>query len=128
MALVRGKDTKPELAVRRMIWRMGFRYRLHAKDLPSKPDIVFRQRKKVIFVHGCFWHRHGDCPLTRLPKSRTAFWKKKLNANADRDSKNIGLLTRLGYRVLVVWECQLRRPQRVAGRLKRFLIDGIEKR
>jgi DNA mismatch endonuclease (patch repair protein) len=109
MARVRGRDTKPELRVRRALHAAGLRYRLHAKELPGRPDIVFRPWKLAIFVHGCFWHRHGDaaCKLARLPKSRRDFWEPKLRGNRDRDLRNQVELRRAGWEVMVVWECQL---------------------
>ncbi len=127
MSRVKGKDTKPELRVRRLVHGMGYRYRLHARDLPGTPDIVFRRRRKVIFVHGCFWHRHPDpaCPLARMPKSRLDFWAPKLERNRLRDMKNERALQDLGWGVLVIWECQLRRMDRVKDRVRRFL-DGAD--
>src|SRR5437868_11107507 len=109
MALVRNKDTKPELKVRRLIHRMGYRYRLHGHALPGKPDLVFPGRRAVIFVHGCFWHQHPDpaCKLARLPKSKGEFWGPKLASNAGRDARNRDLLLSAGWRVLELWECQL---------------------
>ena len=109
MALVRSRNTKPELRVRRLLHAQGLRYRLHAKDLPGRPDIVFRSARLVVFVHGCFWHRHDDpeCKLARMPKSRVDFWKAKLTANADRDRRICRELGDLGWRVAIVWECQL---------------------
>ncbi|MEO8724842.1 MAG: very short patch repair endonuclease [Acidobacteriaceae bacterium] len=121
MARVPSEDTAPEKAVRKLLWSMGLRYRLHAKELPGRPDIVFRSRKKAIFVHGCFWHRHSGCTRNSLPTTRRAFWRKKLEGNAERDRKNYRLLRRAGYRVLVIWECELRRSDRVFARLRRFL-------
>lgn len=95
------------MVVRRLIHAMGYRYRLHAKDLPGKPDLVFRTRRKVIFVHGCFWHRHSACALARLPKSRKEFWLPKLEKNRQRDIKNKQALLNLGWSVLIIWECEL---------------------
>ena len=110
MGRVRGRNTKPELIVRRILHGAGFRYRLHAKELPGKPDIISRVRKQAIFVHGCFWHRHDDpsCGLARLPKSRLDFWLPKLETNRERDVRDLAALEALGWRVLVVWECQMR--------------------
>lgn len=109
MALVRGKDTKPELAVRRLVHGMGYRYRLHRASLPGKPDLVFASRRKVIFVHGCFWHRHPStaCKLARLPKSRLDFWLPKLEGDRLRDERNKRKLKRYGWKVLSIWECQI---------------------
>jgi DNA mismatch endonuclease (patch repair protein) len=121
MALVKSKDTKPEIAVRRLIHRMGYRYRLHSRVLPGHPDLVFPTRKKVIFVHGCFWHRHEGCPNTRLPKSRLDFWKPKLEKNRKRDLAKQRKLRRQGWRMLVVWECQINNEKKLSGRLRAFL-------
>lgn len=122
MSLVRGSDTKPEYIVRKLVYSMGYRYRLHAKDLPGKPDLVFRGRKKVIFVHGCFWHQHG-CRHYRQPRTRESFWLPKLEANVRRDRENIRQLRNMGWRSLFVWECQLNKGglKRTASRIKRFL-------
>jgi DNA mismatch endonuclease (patch repair protein) len=110
MSLIRHKDTKPELRVRRLFHAAGLRYRLHDKRLPGRPDIVFSSRRIVVFVHGCFWHRHPDraCKLARLPKTRLDFWLPKLDGNARRDARNIEALEADGWRVVVVWECQTR--------------------
>lgn len=123
MTRVRGKDTWPELIVRRLLHAMGYRYRLQAKDLPGKPDIIFRKRRKAIFVHGCFWHRHPDpaCKLARLPKSRLDFWVPKLDRNRERDINNVERLEALGWEVLLVWECQLRDREQLGNRLRRFI-------
>ena len=108
MSRVRGKDSKPELVVRRLVHSLGCRYRLHRRELPGTPDLVFGPRRKVIFVHGCFWHRHPDpnCKLARMPKSRLDFWRPKLEGNRERDLKNQAELARMGWQSLVVWECQ----------------------
>jgi DNA mismatch endonuclease (patch repair protein) len=125
MARVRARDTKPELLVRRLAHGMGYRFRLHRRDLPGCPDLVFPGRRKVIFVHGCFWHRHGeDCPLTRWPKSKMEFWRPKLEANRTRDVRNQRELSALGWRYLVIWECELRDRECLAMRIKEFLDDG----
>ncbi len=121
MARVRSKDTGPELLVRRLAFALGYRYRLHGKDLPGRPDLVFRPKRKVIFVHGCFWHRHPNCPLARMPKSRLDFWEAKLEGNRERDDKNKKALTRAGWKVLIVWECQLKDIDRLTSRLRRFI-------
>ena len=109
MSRVRGKDTKPELVVRRMLHSMGFRYRLHGSKLPGRPDIVFGSRKKVIFVNGCFWHYHG-CHLSSIPETRRDWWKSKLESNARRDFKSVSELQNLNWRVLIIWECGFRKP------------------
>ncbi|WP_201694558.1 very short patch repair endonuclease [Paraburkholderia hiiakae] len=121
MGCVRSRDTKPEMLVRRLIYSMGYRYRLHAKDLPGKPDLVFRSRRKVIFVHGCFWHRHPGCALARLPKSREEFWLPKLESNRLRDLKNDRSLRDANWGVLVVWECELGDVAVLTNKIKEFL-------
>lgn len=123
MGLVKNKGTKPELLVRRLTHAMGYRYRLHARMLPGHPDMVFSSRRKVIFVHGCFWHRHGNCPLTRLPKSRLDFWAPKLERNKERDALNQAKLIDMGWRSLVVWECELRDLDELRHRIRSFLED-----
>ena len=123
MARIHSRDTKPELMVRSMLHRAGFRYSLRRKDLPGKPDIVLPKYKTVIFVHGCFWHRHKGCPEASVPKTRRTFWENKLNANVARDERNQRKLRRMGWRVIVVWECEVeKKPGRVmkkVGRLRR---------
>ena len=106
---------------------MGYRYRLHVGTLPGTPDIVLPAKKAVIFMHGCFWHRHLNCRLARIPKSRIAFWREKLEANRRRDEKNVGQLNELGWRVLVVWECQMKKKHlnEVSEKVRLFLTDGI---
>jgi DNA mismatch endonuclease (patch repair protein) len=123
MSLVRGKDTGPELIVRRLVHGLGYRYRLHRRDLPGKPDLVFPSRRAVILVHGCFWHQHPDpgCKLARQPKSRIDFWGPKLRANHIRDVRNLDELTALGWRVLTVWECELGDRERLRERVVAFL-------
>lgn len=126
MARVRGRDSKPELLVRRIAHGMGFRYRLHDRRLPGVPDLVFRSRRKAIFVHGCFWHRHPDihCKLARMPKSRLDFWGPKLQGNRERDLRNQEELTRLGWQFLVVWECEMRDKEQLQNMLRSFLEGG----
>ncbi len=118
MSRIRGTDTAPEKTVRSILHRLGFRYRLHVKDLPGKPDIVMRKYTTAIFVHGCFWHQHKDCIDGALPKSNTAFWKGKLNGNVERDLKNLALLRNGGWKVCVVWECELKDRGRLTQKLK----------
>lgn len=120
MQAVKSSDTKPELTVRRCLHGMGYRYRLHRKDLPGRPDIAFIARRKAIFVHGCFWHRHG-CPKGRLPKSRLEYWKPKLEANVLRDQAKIDELKLLGWKTLVVWQCELADKDALATRLQDFV-------
>ena len=123
MSRVKSADTMPEMAIRRLIYRLGYRYRLHAAGLPGRPDIVFRNKKKVIFVHGCFWHRHRCRNGRRLPKSHRRFWRRKLEKNAVRDKRCLIALRRMGYTSLIIWECQV---QRICGNegcheLRKFL-------
>lgn len=123
MGKVRSADTRPEMVVRRLVHGMGYRYRLHSKDLPGKPDLVLPGRRKVIFVHGCFWHRHGDpgCRLARWPKSRLDFWVPKLTANEERDAKVQARLGELGWDVMTIWECQVRDTEALKRRISEFL-------
>lgn len=125
MSGIRGTNTKPELAVRRSLHARGFRYKLHAKGLPGKPDLVLPKYQAAIFVHGCFWHQH-DCHLFKWPKTREQFWKDKLTNNVARDKKNIDALLASGWRVLVVWECSIKNAdapalQRVVDQAEQFL-------
>ncbi len=121
MALVRSKDTAPEMTVRRLVHSLGYRYRLHVKDLPGSPDIVFPARNRIVFVHGCFWHRHCNCPNSRWPKSRLAFWGPKLEANRKRDRRNLATLRLMGWQCLVVWECQLKEKGKLTEKIRRFM-------
>ncbi|MBY3245161.1 DNA mismatch endonuclease Vsr [Rhizobium laguerreae] len=123
MSRVRSRDTKPELIVRQIAHGLGYRFRLHRRDLPGTPDIVFPSRRKVIFVHGCFWHRHPDsaCKLARMPKSRLDFWVKKLENNKNRDGINIARLHDLGWETLVIWECQTRAQKTLQVQITEFL-------
>lgn len=123
MSRVRNKDTKPEMRVRRLVHSLGYRYRLHYGGLPGRPDIVFPERRKVIFVHGCFWHRHEGCSRCRMPKSRLEFWGPKLEKNRLRDLKNLAKLHELGWDVLVVWECETEEAAGLPGRIMTFLED-----
>jgi DNA mismatch endonuclease (patch repair protein) len=117
---VRAEDTKPEMLVRRLVHSMGFRYRLHDKNLPGKPDLVFSVRHKAIFVHGCFWHGHR-CEAGELPASNTEYWQAKLEGNVVRDRRNLRALARAGWRALVIWECELRNMLRMRRKLLKFL-------
>jgi len=121
MRRIRKVDTKPELVVRRTAHRLGYRFRLHRRELPGTPDLVFPRLRKVVLVHGCFWHQHPGCRLARLPKSRLDYWLPKLRRNQERDAQAIKSLRRLGWRVLVLWECQAAREEAVAGRIAAFL-------
>jgi DNA mismatch endonuclease (patch repair protein) len=106
MARIRGRDTRPEMAVRHFAHALGFRYRLHRRDLPGTPDIVFSRFRTVIFVHGCFWHRHEGCRRATMPKTRRDFWQAKFDANVERDRRNIAMLEAADWTVIVIWECQ----------------------
>ena len=122
MARVRGKDTQPELIVRRVLNRDGYRFRLHRKDLPGRPDIVLPKYQSVIFVHGCFWHGHKSCPRSKRPSSNSEFWDRKLDANMDRDLANLQRLEELGWSSLVIWECETKKDEEgLSARLNRFL-------
>ena len=123
MSAVKSRDTKPEWTVRHLVHAMGYRYRLHRKDLPGTPDLVFPSRKKIIFVNGCYWHRHPSaaCKLARLPKSRKDFWIPKLEQNRRRDLTNQRRLRRMGWSVMVVWECSLSDLDAVEDKIRRFL-------
>ena len=120
MAAVRQKDTGPEMAVRQLLHRMGYRYGLHGRDLPGRPDLVFRPRRKAVFVHGCFWHGH-DCGKGRLPASRIEYWKDKIGKNVARDARNIRDLIAKGWEVCVVWECEIAQLESLKQRLIQFL-------
>lgn len=121
MSRIRAKDTRPEKRVRRLLHRLGYRYRLHASDLPGRPDLVFRPRRKAIFVHGCFWHRHEGCPRNQVPKTRRKFWVNKLDGNVRRDRRNQAALRDQGWRVLVIWECETTDLEHVADKAREFL-------
>ncbi|MBK1717395.1 very short patch repair endonuclease [Thiocystis violacea] len=121
MSLIRGAGSAPEMKLRRLVHRMGFRYRLHVKKLPGTPDLVFPSRRAAIFMHGCFWHRHPECKLARLPKSKLDFWRPKLEANRERDLRDQRRLLDLGWRVLVVWECQMTNLDEVSSIVQEFL-------
>jgi DNA mismatch endonuclease, patch repair protein len=120
MQQVKGKDTKPELTVRSLLHRMGYRFRLHRKDLPGTPDLVFPGRRVALFVHGCFWHGHG-CRIGRLPKSRLDYWAPKIDANRARDARKQAALAAAGWRVAVVWQCELADIEGLAVRLRGVL-------
>jgi DNA mismatch endonuclease (patch repair protein) len=126
MRRIRSKDTTPELHVRHLVYALGYRYRLHRRDLPGRPDLVFASRRKVIFIHGCFWHQHGNCVDGKVPKSRIDYWAAKLRANVARDLRNMLALRAIGWGVLIIWECELSNASAIAGtrkRISRFLDD-----
>lgn len=121
MRQVKGRDTTPELAVRKLLWRLGARYRLHRKDLPGHPDIVMPGRKLAIFVHGCFWHGHDCARGARVPKQNRAYWEGKVGRNRARDAANLEKLEALGWRVLTVWECELKNAIALEARFRTLL-------
>ena len=121
MARVRSRNTDPELIVRRMCHRLGYRFRLHRKDLPGRPDLAFPKLRSVIFVHGCFWHRHANCKRASTPKTRATFWTLKFERNVGRDASAKKALRKKGWRVLTVWECQLKRTVSLEARITEFL-------
>jgi len=123
MARIRRVDTKPEKAVRKLVHSMGFRYRLHRSDLPGTPDLVLPRHRKVIFVHGCFWHRHHCRDGTKLPKSKKEYWTAKFVRNRERDKVTLANLERLGWDALVVWECELRDRTTLSRKVRHFLTD-----
>ncbi len=127
MARVGQKNTKPELIVRKLLHGLGYRYRLHRRNLPGTPDICFPSRKKVIFVHGCFWHRHEGCRRTTTPKTRTDFWEEKFRQNVARDRRKIDDLQKLGWNALVVWECETEDIYKLESRLINFLSPEANK-
>lgn len=120
MSRIRGKDTTPELAVRSLAHRLGYRFRLHGRGLPGKPDLVFAGRRKIVFVHGCFWHGHR-CKRDKMPKSRIAYWAEKIAANRARDARHIRALRAAGWKCAIVWECETKDAVRLGERLSRFL-------
>ncbi len=124
MSRVRGKDTKPEKKVRSLLHAAGYRYRIHRRDLPGVPDIVLPRYHAVVFVHGCFWHGHSGCNRAKMPTTQTDFWKQKIDANRARDRRNIKALENLGYSVVVVWQCDLRFPERVLQTIETALLQG----
>lgn len=119
MRSIRSQDTRPELLVRRAAHRLGLRFRLHVKDLPGKPDLVFKKWATVLFVNGCYWHRHAHCKKTSVPKTNTEFWQEKFDANVRRDKKNYRLLRTAGWRVVVLWQCQVRTEEAATVLLKK---------
>ncbi|WP_277563060.1 DNA mismatch endonuclease Vsr [Burkholderia sp. IO2] len=123
MSLIRGRDTQPELALRRALHRLGLRFRLHGAGLPGKPDLVFPRYKTVVFVHGCFWHQHTGCSIATIPKSNTQFWMEKFKKNIDRDKRVSAQLNELGWKVLVAWECELSTRQKIELTGKRIAIE-----
>jgi DNA mismatch endonuclease, patch repair protein len=121
MALVKAKDTKPEIRVRKAAHAMGLRYRLNVRELPGSPDLVFPSRKVVLFVHGCFWHRHKSCKATRMPKSRIAFWEQKFSENMARDQSAYRALRKAGWKVFTIWECETLQIDTITAVLQKIL-------
>ncbi|WP_262299017.1 very short patch repair endonuclease [Microvirga sesbaniae] len=121
MARIRSKDTQPELRVRRIAHAMGYRYRLHRRDLPGSPDLVFPRLRKVILIHGCYWHRHPGCRFAYQPKSNTAFWDEKFRRNQERDRRVLSELRALGWDPLIIWECETRNPETLRTRIAAHL-------
>lgn len=121
MARISGSNTKPELVVRKILYDLGFRYRLNVRKLPGTPDIVISKYNKVVFVHGCFWHGHKGCKRSKRPTTNIAFWNRKIDENIDRDKKSLKELRRLGWKPLVIWECQTKKPESLEKRLIRFI-------
>jgi len=118
MSRIRSKDTKPEIIVRSLLHGMGYRFRLHRKDLPGRPDIVLPKYKTVIFVHGCFWHGHRGCKRSNIPKSNQEYWIPKINRNIERDQKNSAILRRVGWKVMKIWECECKHPEKITKKIK----------
>ena len=121
MRLIKSKGMAPEILVRRLVYTLGYRFRLHRKDLPGKPDLVFPRRGKAIFVHGCFWHRHPKCKRTRMPRSNIKYWRPKLLSNRKRDLKNQRQLKQLGWGILIIWECEVGNRPWLIKQIKGFL-------
>ncbi len=123
MGKIQSKDTSPEMIVRKLVHGLGYRYRLHRKDLPGKPDLVFYGREKIIFVHGCFWHQHANliCKIARVPKSKTHYWIPKLQRNVERDAQHLRLLEAEGWKVLVIWECEVKNTNELKEVVSKFL-------
>jgi DNA mismatch endonuclease (patch repair protein) len=128
MARVRQRDTQPELVVRSLIHKMGVRYRLHRRALPGSPDLVFPSRRKVIFVHGCFWHRHARCARCTTPKTRNEYWREKFEENMRRDANAISELTSLGWSVMIIWECETAKREGLVERIRVFLENTTSER
>lgn len=124
MSKIKNKDTKPEMTVRKLLHKMGYRFRLHRKDLPGKPDIVLPRYKTVIFIHGCFWHHHPDCKYAYIPKSRIEFWNQKFIDNMDRDKKNQLELLKQGWNIGVIWECEICNINILLHRINQILIES----
>lgn len=125
MAGIKGKNTRPEIIVRSLLHRMGYRFRLHRTDLPGKPDIVLPRHRKIIFVHGCFWHGHKGCPKSKRPQTNRKFWNRKLDGNIRRDAETLSDLRKLGWNVLIVWECEVKDVELMEEKLKSFMTGDL---
>lgn len=123
MRRIKSRDTSPEMTVRRLVHGMGYRYRLHVKELPGSPDLVFPGRRKVIFVHGCFWHRHPKCRFSTTPKTRVAYWQEKFEKNIARDKRNLKELKKNRWKFLVIWQCEIKDKNSLKKRIACFLED-----
>ena len=121
MAAIKGRNTRPEMVVRRLLYSLGYRYRLHRKDVPGNPDIVFLARRKAIFINGCFWHQHQGCRLAHFPRSRLEYWGPKLARNVQRDAASAAILQNMGWKVLVLWECEIKNVEPLTTRLIEFV-------
>jgi DNA mismatch endonuclease (patch repair protein) len=121
MAAVHSENTTPELAIRKLVFAMGYRYRLHVAGLPGRPDLVFPGRRKILFVNGCYWHRHRNCRYATTPKTNVEFWLLKFEANLRRDRANLKALRSLGWQVLTIWQCQLKNPDKLGKKIDAFL-------
>lgn len=121
MSRISGKDTKPEKIVRSLLHQMGYRFRLHKKDLPGKPDIALPKYKKVIFVHGCFWHGHEECPRSKRPSTNLEFWNKKIDKTIERDKRNVHCLQNMGWKTLTLWTCEIKNQVALKHKLRTFL-------
>jgi DNA mismatch endonuclease (patch repair protein) len=122
MSKIRSKNTRPEKLLRSLLFKSGFRFRIHQKDLPGKPDIVLQKYHSIIFVHGCFWHYHKDCPEGRIPNTNSKFWKEKLLKNIERDKKHKRILKKSGWKVITIWECEIENhPEKVLKKITRQL-------
>ena len=128
MSRIKGKDTLPEKTVRRILHRMGYRFRLHVKDLPGKPDIVLPKHNKIIFVHGCFWHGHRGCKRAARPESNSEFWNRKIDSNIKRDEKNLKALRSMGWDVLIIWQCQMENKEKLRRKISEFMEKGARRK
>jgi DNA mismatch endonuclease (patch repair protein) len=126
MARISGSNTKPEIVVRKILYGLGFRYRLNVRKLPGTPDIVLSKHRKVIFVHGCFWHGHKNCSRSKRPRTNVAFWNKKIDSNIKRDAASLKALHKSGWKTLVIWSCQTNKPAKLEKRINNFLQHDID--